>query len=475
MGLFDANNVKCAEVRKLVEEQQYKKALGVLEKVNINKVKSMADLNIFAHVYQKNRLYEEARDILYRIYEKRPNKRVIYKLVYLAILVSDFEEAEALYEEYVEVAEGTVEQYILRYGLDKAQRKDYMVRLKSLVKIKELDYTEEWAYEFAKTYHKAGMARECVDECSNIILWFGKGKIVEKARLLKAYYEDGVEVLQSYGITLNEEGQYYYDEATAQAYYNAKHPMTSAGQNTQNLSAQISYITEQQRQMAIHNELTRDLEPTMNIQQAIMEETGINPAFQEDLQHMIGDNADTAEIRYKERATRDRQAQEVEKIRRMEAERQERELQKAQQEAALQQERELQGAQQEAALQQERELQRIQQEEALRQEREFQKIRQEEALRQEQEMQRVQPSAQEIYEEQLLDLSNMAEPNIDEILQEQKKRDTAEISTTELVGDIFKEFDQKLEETLEAKIKPKRMKKNIKRFSFFSEKNKERQ
>lgn len=412
MGLFDANNVKCAEVRKLVEEQQYKKALEILEKININKVKSIADLNVFAHIYQKSGMYEEARDILYKIYEKRPNKRVIYKLVYLAILVSDFEEAEALYEEYVEIAEGTAEQYILRYGLDKAERKDYMVRIQSLLKIKELDYTEDWAYELAKTYHKAGMAQECVDECTDIILWFGSGKIVEKATLLRAYYIDGVEVLQSYGIALNEEGQYYYDEATAQAYYKANHPMTSAGQNTQNLSAQISYITEQQRQLSIHNELTRDLEPTINIQQAIMQETGGNPAFQEELRHMIGDNIDTAEIRYQERATRDKQAQEIENIQKMEAERQAREVQ---QNIAVQSE-----------MQQGYEDRQMN-------------------------MHQTEYMPQQMYEEQLPDLSDMED--VDAIMQEKEKQqeDLGDIPTTVLVEDIFKEMSQMAEENEKSK------------------------
>lgn len=317
MGLFDANNVKCAEIRKLVEEQQYKKALKVLEKVNINKIKSIADLNIFAYVYQKNKMYEEARDVLYRIYEKRQNKRVIYKLVYLAILVSDFEEAEALYEEYVDIAQGTAEQYILRYGLDKAERKDYKIRIESLLKIKELDYSEEWAYELAKTYHKAGMTKECVAECENIILWFGKGKIVEKATLLRAYYMDGVEVLQSYGIVLNEKGEYYYNEEVAQAYYKANHPKTSAGDNTQNLSAQISYITEQKRQRAIHNELTKDLEPTIDIHQMIMQETEGSPAFMEELQQILGSNAEMEELRYQNNSPQKRESIETQRIQQM--------------------------------------------------------------------------------------------------------------------------------------------------------------
>ena len=47
---------------------------------------------------------------------------------------------------------------------------------------------ERWAYELAKLYYKAGMEKECIEECSDLILWFGEGKNVEKAKILRDYY-----------------------------------------------------------------------------------------------------------------------------------------------------------------------------------------------------------------------------------------------------------------------------------------------
>lgn len=52
---------------------------------------------------------------------------------------------------------------------------------------------EKWAYELAKLYYKAGMEKECIQECSDLILWFGEGSYVEKAKILKAYYSGEVD------------------------------------------------------------------------------------------------------------------------------------------------------------------------------------------------------------------------------------------------------------------------------------------
>ena len=65
---------------------------------------------------------------------------------------------------------------------------------------KEEEYAERWAYELAKLYHKAGNAERCVKECNDIILWFGEGKYVEWASVLRAYHtgEVDIETLRRY-------------------------------------------------------------------------------------------------------------------------------------------------------------------------------------------------------------------------------------------------------------------------------------
>ena len=54
---------------------------------------------------------------------------------------------------------------------------------------KDEEYTEEWAYELAYLYHKAGKADKCIDACEELILWFGDGPYVERALELRMLYQ----------------------------------------------------------------------------------------------------------------------------------------------------------------------------------------------------------------------------------------------------------------------------------------------
>ena len=180
--------VKSSEIRKLVEKRMYQKALQIMETMDINKIKVLPDLSIFAEVYMQTEHYDEAERILLRLREKSGGRRIIYQLIKLAIKRKNVEDAEYYYNEFVEAAPRDPDKYILRYRIDKMEKKDYPILIASLKELKEYDYTEKWAYELAKVYHRAGMVEECVNECSDIILWFGDGVVVEKARMLKNYH-----------------------------------------------------------------------------------------------------------------------------------------------------------------------------------------------------------------------------------------------------------------------------------------------
>ena len=42
----------------------------------------------------------------------------------------------------------------------------------------------EWGYQLARLYEQEGRRQECIAECQDLILWFGEGRIVDKAREL---------------------------------------------------------------------------------------------------------------------------------------------------------------------------------------------------------------------------------------------------------------------------------------------------
>ncbi|MGB8455484.1 MAG: hypothetical protein WCD89_24520 [Anaerocolumna sp.] len=182
------NIVKIEEIRKLAEINQYLKAVKILETMDTGKIKALTDLSIIADVYIQNERYDEAMAVLTKIYGKTKTRRVLYQLVDLSIKRGSVGEAEDYLERYIKIAPQDSSRFIFRYYIDKLNGEPYEILIASLEQLKEYEYYEIWAYELAKLYHKAGMKDKCVRECSDIILWFGDGIYVEKAKLLKGYY-----------------------------------------------------------------------------------------------------------------------------------------------------------------------------------------------------------------------------------------------------------------------------------------------
>ncbi|NLK28055.1 MAG: hypothetical protein GX306_06900 [Clostridiales bacterium] len=187
MGFYE-NIVKIKEMRRRVDEGDYEAAQKILDIIPLKKIKNTSDLNIIAQVYKENGRYEEAMEILLKLYQKRKTRKVIFQLVLLSIKMLHIEDAEKYLAEYKTMAPKDFYNYIFRYKIDKIKGESYEVLIDTLVALKNREYIEKWAYELAKLYYKAGMEEECINECSDIILWFGEGSYVEKAKMLKAYY-----------------------------------------------------------------------------------------------------------------------------------------------------------------------------------------------------------------------------------------------------------------------------------------------
>ena len=187
MGKYD-NVLKSAQIRRLVEEKRYRKALQLMDTIDIKSVKNALDLNNFGEVYIKTERFEDARNIYLRLYEKNKTKRVVHRLIFLSIRRGSLDEAENYYQDYLTLNPSESDRLILRYRIDKAKGVPRNELIPTLEQLKREDYMEEWAYELAKLYHKEGMKEECIRECSDIILWFGEGEIVDRAILLKQHH-----------------------------------------------------------------------------------------------------------------------------------------------------------------------------------------------------------------------------------------------------------------------------------------------
>ena len=180
--------LRIEETKRLASVKKYKEAYEEMKFLNLAKMKNYEDLIIFADIFVRNKKYVEAKELLERLHAKTVTRRLLTQLIFVSSKTKNFVDAEKYYEEYVKIAPKDINRYVLRYRIDKEKGLSKEVLIKTLEELKEYDYVEEWAYELAKLYHKAGRSKECIRECSNIELWFGDGIIVEKAKLLREHH-----------------------------------------------------------------------------------------------------------------------------------------------------------------------------------------------------------------------------------------------------------------------------------------------
>lgn len=162
--------------------------------VPLEQVKVIADLNLIADIFIKNEMFDRALAVYEFLYGRVQTRRILYQLIYLSVKCGQINEAEGYYKEYISLPAQSSDRLILKYFLDKGRKAGRRQLIADLEELKREDYIEEWGYELAKLYHKEGMEKECVNECSDIIMWFGEGRIVEKAMLLKLHYVDGLDI-----------------------------------------------------------------------------------------------------------------------------------------------------------------------------------------------------------------------------------------------------------------------------------------
>jgi len=182
--------VRADEIKELISKGEYVQAAEIADTIDWRRVKSIMMLCTISDLYKINRRYEDARDMLLLAYERRPGGRTIcYSLCELSIKMEEFVEAVEYYKEFVQVAPKDPGRYVLQYKLYEAQDVSLEERIAVLEELKKRDYREKWAYELAYLYHRIGLAARCVEECDELILWFGDGKYVIKAMELKMLHQ----------------------------------------------------------------------------------------------------------------------------------------------------------------------------------------------------------------------------------------------------------------------------------------------
>lgn len=202
MNILDKEEfrVKLGQINKLVETQDYKGAMQIVDSIDWRRVKNVRTLCVVGEIYAANKRYEESKEIFLLAYHRAPiGKNILYRLIEVSLKMGQISEATEFFDEYREVAGNDNSQYILKYKIARAKNASLNEQIRILEEYKEKEFTERWSYELAKLYYKAGDKQKCLDLCNEMILWFNDGTYVIKALDLK----------QRMGVLTGEEKEKY--------------------------------------------------------------------------------------------------------------------------------------------------------------------------------------------------------------------------------------------------------------------------
>lgn len=176
---------QCRQIRLLIDDKKYTKALELIDELPLEEVGSLDDLYLFAELYEKAERLEKKKEIFYLIYNRTKSRYMLNKLLRLTIRMGDIEEARDLYFTYEVAGDVTLDTFELRYLLAKAEGEPRKRLIEILEELKREEYTEEWGFQLARLYELEGERNKCIKECKRLKLWFGEGKIIDKAMELQ--------------------------------------------------------------------------------------------------------------------------------------------------------------------------------------------------------------------------------------------------------------------------------------------------
>ena len=181
--------IKIEQLNKLVKSRDFVSAAKVAEQIDWRRMKQWSVMSNAIDAFVATEKYDKARNVcIYAYNRKLGGRRLLATLMEMYVRLGEYEDAEEIYQEYVELAPRDVTGYILLYKLKRAQGAPATELIDILQEYKEKELDEEYEYELAMLYSEAGMTDKCVRECDELVLWFADGVYVEKALRLKQLY-----------------------------------------------------------------------------------------------------------------------------------------------------------------------------------------------------------------------------------------------------------------------------------------------
>ena len=131
MNILDKEEfrVKLGQINKLVETQDYKGAMQIVDSIDWRRVKNVRTLCVVGEIYAANKRYEESKEIFLLAYHRAPiGKNILYRLIEVSLKMGQISEATEFFDEYREVAGNDNSQYILKYKIARAKNASVFLR-----------------------------------------------------------------------------------------------------------------------------------------------------------------------------------------------------------------------------------------------------------------------------------------------------------------------------------------------------------
>lgn len=241
---------KLEELKQHMDAQEYEAAALTADELPLSRLKAAYELNLVGKAYKCNGDFQQAYKAFERSYEVRCARPVLIDIMDCCLEIKDLDGAEKYFDEYQKVApEDKSTLYKYRYRIEKKKGRECRLLITILEELKALDYVEEYAYELAKQYHKAGMVQECMNECNDIILWFGYGPTVERAKTLLAYYkgEISLEEIRSAGAKYQAEQERRYSKSKEADFDEAEQAKRQFSQQEESAERRTSWQQQEEQ------------------------------------------------------------------------------------------------------------------------------------------------------------------------------------------------------------------------------------
>ena len=173
-------------IRKLYLKQNYDDAVKLADKMDFKRLKDWKYIAMLINLYEAVGRLEDVRYFCILAYNRNlGGKKLVYKLTKVTIRLEDIDEAEELYDEYLQMAGRDSKKYELLYELKAIQGAKKTELIKILEDYMKRDLDEKYAYTLAELYAKTKQTEKCVNFCTRIEERFETGEAVEKAMALK--------------------------------------------------------------------------------------------------------------------------------------------------------------------------------------------------------------------------------------------------------------------------------------------------